>query len=151
MSPFCEYKLDNELWTCSKCGNTISLSQSAKKPITSCRIGYEEVGLKDFRVLHFINTDSYNLNTVSVTETKGVGTELKNLLRKFNLLPGLTYEYNQKFMMMNTWNVKVCETIKKDLIIQWLTEAAIECKIPYTHKHIHTLFKKAISNYKKKC
>lgn len=151
MSPFCKYTLNGNIWTCDNCHNTIPLDTSPTKPITSCRVGYNALGLKDFRYLFFINRDDYDLNKVSVTETPGVGTELKKLLEHFNLLPHLTYEYNQKFMMLNNWKIEICETLKKDLIIQWLIEAATKLEIKYTDKHICTLIRKAISNYKKKC
>ena len=150
MSPFCEYKSNNNLWVCTKCNNTLNINEYPERPITSCKISYQILGLKDYRPLFFIDRESYDLNRISVTTTQGVGTELKKILQKFGWLIKLNYAYNQKFMMMNNWGPDICDNKKRRLIVNWLIEEAVKLNIQHDEEHINLLLTKAINNFRQK-
>jgi hypothetical protein len=149
-SPFCNYQLQNNRWICSKCNNVVEISQDSAKPITSCSKNYKAVEFNDNKHLRLIDITTYDLDLISVSETIGVGTEFKKILRRFKLLPQLTYNYNQKFMMMNNWGPDICDDKKRTLIVNWLIEEAVKLNMQYDEKHINLLLTKAINNLRKK-
>ncbi len=81
--------------------------------------------------------------------TGGAGTELKNLIAKFGLRPGLNCKCGQHIREMDTNGVVWCEQ-NIDTITEWLREEAGRAKLPFTEIGAKLLIKRAISNAKKK-
>ncbi len=85
----------------------------------------------------------------SVVASGGAGTELKNLIAKFGLKPGLNCKCGQHIREMDTKGVEWCaENI--DTITEWLREEAQRARLPFTEIGAKLLIKRAISNAKKK-
>lgn len=79
----------------------------------------------------------------------GAGTELKNLIGKFGLRPGLNCKCGQHIREMDSKGVEWCaENIST--ITEWLREEAQRAKLPFTEIGAKLLIRKAIANAKKK-
>ncbi len=79
----------------------------------------------------------------------GAGTELKNLIAKFGLKPGLNCKCGQHIREMDQNGVEWCsENIST--ITDWLREEAQRAKLPFTEIGAKLLIKRAISNANKK-
>ncbi len=85
----------------------------------------------------------------AVVATGGAGTELKNIITKFGLKPGLNCKCGQHIREMDTNGVEWCEQ-SMDTITEWLREEAQRAKLPFTEIGAKLLIKRAISNAKKK-
>lgn len=146
--PFCEFKESEDKWVCSKCNAEISKMLSKNKPFAACRVGYAELGLRDFRHIHLINKDTYRYDRSCVSRTPGPGTELKKILSKL-LSTDILYnaEYNQKFMMMNNWGKITCSK-EIERIIGWIQKECEKLKKPFIYKNIRALVRLAIQKSK---
>ncbi len=95
---------------------------------------------------------SLNGNVVSqpsIVAIDGAGTELKNLIARFGLKPGLNCKCGQHIREMDTKGVEWCaENIAT--ITHWLREEAQRAKLPFTEIGAKLLIKRAVSNAKKK-
>ncbi len=79
----------------------------------------------------------------------GAGTELKNLIAKFGLRPGLNCKCGQHIREMDSNGVEWCEQ-NIETITSWLREEAERARLPFTEIGAKLLIKRAISNAKKK-
>ncbi len=85
----------------------------------------------------------------SVVITGGAGTELKNLIGRFGLKPGLNCKCGQHIREMDKEGTDWCyENIQT--ITGWLREEAQRAKLPFTEIGAKLLIKRAISNARKK-
>ncbi len=84
-----------------------------------------------------------------IVPMNGAGTELKNLIAKFGLKPGLNCKCGQHIREMDQKGVEWCEQ-NVATISGWLREEAQRAKLPFTEIGAKLLIKKAISNAKKK-
>ncbi len=85
----------------------------------------------------------------SIVHTFGAGTELKNLIAKFGLKPGLNCKCGQHIREMDQNGVEWCaENI--DTITEWLREEAERAHLPFTQIGATLLIRRAISNARKK-
>ncbi len=84
-----------------------------------------------------------------IITTGGTGTELKNLIAKFGLKPGLNCKCGQHIREMDAKGVEWCEENIK-IITEWLREEAQRANLPFTEIGAKLLIKRAISNAKKK-
>ncbi len=85
----------------------------------------------------------------SIILAGGAGTELKNLIAKFGLKPGLNCKCGQHIREMDTKGVEWCEH-NIGTITEWLREEAQRAKLPFTEIGAKLLIGKAISNARKK-
>ncbi len=88
----------------------------------------------------------------SIVPTDGAGTELKNLIAKFGLKPGLNCKCGQHIREMDQNGVDWCEE-NIETITEWLREEAQRAKLTklmFTETGAQTLIKRAISNARKK-
>ncbi len=85
----------------------------------------------------------------SVIPSGGAGTELKNLIAKFGLKPGLNCKCGQHIREMDQKGIEWCES-NIDTITEWLREEAQRAKLPFTEIGAKLLIKRAINNAKKK-
>lgn len=141
--PFCNYESIDDNWVCSICGTTIPKKIVEEKPFSSCRIGYERLGLNDYREAILIDKNQYNYDRKSVSEDTGPGTELKKLLKLIGIQPTPNCSCNQKAVMMNNWGPDICEQ-KTDVIVGWLKEEAEKRKLPFIETIAKMIIKKAI-------
>ncbi len=79
----------------------------------------------------------------------GVGTELKNLISKLGLKPGLNCKCGQHIREMDTKGIAWCDE-NVYTITQWLQEEAERARLPFTKIGARILIRRAISNAKKK-
>ncbi len=85
----------------------------------------------------------------SIIPIGGAGTELKNLIAKFGLQPGLNCKCGQHIREMDANGVEWCaENI--DTITGWLREEAQRASLPFTEIGAKLLIKRAIRNARKK-
>ncbi len=85
----------------------------------------------------------------SIIPTDGAGTELKNLIAKFGLKPGLNCKCGQHIREMDRQGVDWSEQ-NIPVITGWLREEAQRAKLPFTEIGAKLLIRKAIANAKKK-
>ncbi len=86
----------------------------------------------------------------SIISSSGVaGTELKNLIEKFGLKPGLNCKCEQHIREMDASGVEWCER-NIGTIIEWLREEAQRANLPFTEIGAKLLIRRAIGNAKKK-
>ncbi len=98
----------------------------------------EKIGLGEVAIHQQITTGAY-----------GAGTELKNLIAKFGLKPGLNCKCGQHIREMDTVGIEWCEQ-NVTTIAGWLREEATRARLPFTESGAKILIKRAISNAKKK-
>ncbi len=99
-----------------------------------------------------INKIGLNGNIVGqplIVATGGAGTELKNLIAKFGLKPGLNCKCGQHIREMDQNGVEWCEQ-NISTVTEWLREEAQRAKLPFTEIGAKLLIKRAISNARKK-
>jgi len=146
--PFCQFKEEEDKWICIKCNAEISKTLSKDKPFAACRVGYAELGLRDFRHVRLVNKDTYRDDSMRVSQTPGPGTELKKIFSKL-LSKDILYsqEYNRKFMMMNNWGKITCSK-KIESIIDWIREECEKLDKPFIYKNIKALVRLAIKKSK---
>ncbi len=85
----------------------------------------------------------------SVIASGGAGTELKNLIAKFGLKPGLNCKCGQHIREMDANGVEWCEE-NTDTINGWLREEAERARLPFTEIGARVLIRVAIRNARKK-
>ncbi len=85
----------------------------------------------------------------SVITIGGAGTELKNLIARFGLKPGLNCKCGQHIREMDTKGAEWCEQ-NIDTINGWLREEAERAHLPFTQIGATLLIRRAIGNAKKK-
>ncbi len=85
----------------------------------------------------------------SVIISGGPGTELKNLIAKFGLKPGLNCKCGQHIREMDIKGIEWC-TENIPTITGWLHEEAQRAKLPFTEIGAKLLIRKAIRNASKK-
>ncbi len=85
----------------------------------------------------------------SIISAGGAGTELKNLIAKFGLKPGLNCKCGQHIREMDQNGVEWCAQ-NIDAISGWLREEAERAKLPFTDTGARVLIRLAIRNAKKK-
>ncbi len=85
----------------------------------------------------------------SVITIGGAGTELKNLIARFGLKPGLNCKCGQHIREMDAKGIEWCEQ-NILTITAWLREEAQRARLPFTEIGAKLLIKRAISNAKKK-
>ncbi len=79
----------------------------------------------------------------------GAGTELKNLIARFGLKPGLNCKCGQHIREMDTKGIAWCvENVYT--ITEWLREEAERARLPFTKIGARILIRKAIKNARKK-
>ncbi len=85
----------------------------------------------------------------SVISGGGAGTELKNLIARFGLKPGLNCKCGQHIREMDTNGVEWCEQ-NISTIVKWLRGEARRAKLPFMETGAKVLIRRAISKAKKK-
>ncbi len=85
----------------------------------------------------------------SIIPSGRAGTELKNLIARFGLKPGINCKCGQHIREMDTKGVEWC-TENIATITEWLREEAGRASLPFTEIGATLLIKRAISNVKKK-
>ncbi len=85
----------------------------------------------------------------SVVVVGGAGTELKNLIAKFGLRPGLNCKCGQHIREMDQNGVEWCEQ-NIDTISGWLHEEAQRANLPFFAIGANVLIRRAIANSKRK-
>ncbi len=85
----------------------------------------------------------------SIVPTDRAGTELKNLIAKFGLKPGLNCKCGQHIREMDTNGTEWCER-NVTTITEWLREEAQRAKLPFTEIGAKLLIRRSISNARKK-
>jgi hypothetical protein len=85
----------------------------------------------------------------SLVASGGAGTELKNLIGKFGLKPGLNCKCGQHIREMDAKGTDWCEQ-NIDTINGWLREEAERAHLPFTQIGATLLIRRAISNARKK-
>ncbi len=96
-----------------------------------------------------IEPNEGNVVSRSVIATGGAGTELKNLIAKFGLKPGLNCKCGQHIREMDQAGPDWCEQ-NIDTINGWLREEAERAHLPFTQIGATLLIRRAISNARKK-
>ncbi len=79
----------------------------------------------------------------------GAGSELKNLIAKFGLKPGLNCKCGQHIREMDQKGAEWCEQ-NIGTITEWLREEAQRAQLPFTEIGAKLLIRRAISNARKK-
>ncbi len=85
----------------------------------------------------------------TIVATVGAGTELKNLIERFGLKPGLNCKCGQHIREMDHNGIGWCEQ-NIGTVTEWLRKEAQRAKLPFTEIGAKLLIKRAISNAKKK-